>query len=43
MASTNNQNTATKKLPVNSETLKASDITEPSVQDPLVTSIGNCF
>ena len=34
MASTNNQN---------SETLKISEITEPPIQDPLVTQIGNCF
>ena len=43
MTSTNNQNTAPKKLPVNSETFKTSDITEPPVQDRLVTQIGNCF
>ena len=43
MASTNNQNTAPKKLPVNSETLKKCEITEPPVQDPLVTQKGNCF
>ena len=34
MASTNNQN---------SETLKIIEITEPPVQHPLVTQIGNCF
>ena len=27
----------------NSETLKISEITEPPVQDPLVTQIRNCF
>ena len=43
MASTNNQNTAPKKLTMNSETLKTSDNIEPPVQDPLVTEIGNCF
>ena len=43
MASTNNQNTAPKKLPVNSQTLKTSEITEPLVRDPLVTRIENCF
>ena len=38
MASTNNQNnqnTSPKKLPVNSETLKTGDITEPPVEDLL--------
>ena len=34
MASTNSQN---------SETLKIIEITEPPVQDPLFTQIGNCF
>ena len=43
MASTNNQNAAPKILPVNSETLKTSDITEPPVQDLPVTQIGNYF
>ena len=42
MASANKQNPAPKKLPVNSETLRTSDIVEPPVQDPLVTQIGNC-
>ena len=28
---------------MNSESLKTSDITEPPVQDPLVTQIGECF
>ena len=42
MISTNNQNIASKNLPVNSETLKTSDITEPPVQDPLA-QIRNCF
>ena len=42
MSSTNNQNTALKKLSVNSETLK-SYITEPPVQDLLVAQIGNFF
>ena len=41
MASTNKQNTASKKLPVNSEILKTNDITEPP--DLLVTQRGNCF
>ena len=41
MVSTNNQNSASKKLPVNRETSKTSDITEPRVHDPL-TQIGNC-
>ena len=27
----------------NCETLKVNEITEPPVQDPLVTQIGNCF
>ena len=43
MTTTNNQNTARKKLPVNSETLKMSEITEPPVQDSLVTQIRTCF
>ena len=43
MASTNNQNTTPKKLTMNSETLKTSDRIEPTVQDLLVTQIGNCF
>ena len=43
MASTNNQNPASKKLPVNNETLKTSDITETPVQDLLVKQIGNCL
>ena len=43
MISTNNQNTALKKLTMNSETLKTSNIIEPLVQDLLVTQIGNCF
>ena len=34
MASTNSHN---------NETLKISEITEPPIQDPLVTQIGNCF
>ena len=42
MSSTNNQNTALKKLSVNSETLK-SYITEPPVQDLLVAQIGNFY
>ena len=43
MTSTNNQNTAPKKLTLNSETLKTNDKIEPPVQDPLVAQIGNCF
>ena len=43
MTTTNNQNTALKKLTMNSETLKTSDNIEPPVQDPLVTQLGNCF
>ena len=43
MASSNNQNAASKKLSVNSETLKTNNIAEHPVQDPLVTEIGNCF
>ena len=43
MASSNNQNTAPKKLTMNSETLKTSDNIEPPVEDPLVAQIGNCF
>ena len=42
MASANNQNTALKKLTMNSKTLKTSDNIESPVQDPLVTQIGNC-
>lgn len=42
MASTDNQNAALKKLPVNSEILKTSKIIKPRVQDTLVTQIGNC-
>ena len=42
MASSNNQNTAPKKFTMNSETLKTSDNIEPSVQDALVTQLGNC-
>ena len=40
MVSTNNQNTAPKTLPLNSETLKTGDITESPVQDP---QTGSCF
>ena len=43
MASSNNQNTAPKKLTVNSKPLKTSDNIESPAQDPLVTQIGNCF
>ena len=43
MASTNNQNNALKELPVNNETMKASDVTEPTVQDWPVIQIGKCF
>ena len=43
MISTNNHNSAPKKLPENSETLKASDITDPPIQNPLVTQIRNWF
>ena len=43
MASSNNQNTAPKKLTMNSETLKTSNNIEPPAQDPLATQIGNCF
>ena len=43
MTTTNNQNTALKKLTMNSETLKTSDNIEPPVQDPLLAQIGNCF
>ena len=35
MTSTSNKSTTSKKIPVNSETLKISDITETPVQDPL--------
>ena len=28
---------------LNNETLKISEITQPSVQDPLATQMGNCF
>ena len=37
MTSTNNQSNSLKKVPVNSETLKAVDITKPPVQDLFVT------
>lgn len=37
MTSTNNQSNSLKKVPVNSETLKAGDITKPPVQDLFVT------
>ena len=43
MVSTNNQNTAPEKLSGNSETLKTSDITEPPIQNPLVTQIRKWF
>ena len=43
IATANIQNTAPKSLPVNSETLKTSDITEQPVQDLLVTQKRNCF
>ena len=43
IASANIQNTAPKSLPVNSETLKTSDITEQPVRALLVTQIRNCF
>ena len=43
MASTNNQNTALKKLTMNNETFKTSDNIEPPVQGLFVTQIGNCF
>ena len=41
MASTDNQNAAPKKLPVNIEISKTSEIIETTVQDPLVAQIGN--